>query len=115
LTSQALPGETVRARISKKAQKLSAEARVIETIAASAHQVEPMCSHFGECGGCALQNLDYAQQIAAKQRQTEDSLKRLGGFMEVPMAPIVPAADQLQFYRNKMEFSFSRWSLVKGK
>jgi len=109
---QALPGETVRARISKR-RKNYLQARVIETIAASAHQVEPMCSHFGECGGCALQNLDYAQQIAAKQRQTEDSLKRLGGFMDVPMAPIVPA-DQLQYYRNKMEFSFSRCRWLKA-
>lgn len=79
----------------------------------------PTCSrpvhlqHFGPCGGCSLQSLQYEAQLAAKQRQITDLLRRTAGLPEGEAAaglrPIVGCPEGRQFaYRNKMEFSFSR-------
>jgi 23S rRNA (uracil1939-C5)-methyltransferase len=52
-----------------------------------------------------MQELDYAEQLRIKQRQTTDALERIGGIREVPIDPIRPAPSPFH-YRNKMEFSF---------
>ena len=66
----ALPGEKVLAKIYKK-QKNHAEAKLIKVLAKSPFYVEPVCSHFGECGGCSIQHLDYQKQIEAKTSQVK--------------------------------------------
>lgn len=57
------------------------------------------CQHFGECGGCKLQDVPYAEQAAGKEEQ----VRELFGQAE----PIVTCDDPWR-YRNKMEFSFSQ-------
>jgi tRNA/tmRNA/rRNA uracil-C5-methylase (TrmA/RlmC/RlmD family) len=69
----------------------------------------PSSQHFGPCGGCTLQSLQYEAQLAAKQRQVAELLRRTAGVADVEavMRPIVGCPPGQQYaYRNKMEFSF---------
>jgi len=71
---------------------------------------EPVCSHFGLCGGCKWQNMKYEYQLFYKQKQVADNLERIG---EVDVSNILPivSAKETSFYRNKLEYTFSdkRW------
>jgi len=115
----AYPGDTVSAKI-KKLKKSYAEAKVEEVIIPSQQRVQPRCKYFGTCGGCKQQDLNYAQQIAYKQEQVEDIFKHDGGFSDLPTGKagfeienILPS-ENVFYYRNKMEFSFSelQWLTV---
>jgi 23S rRNA (uracil1939-C5)-methyltransferase len=100
-----IPGQKVRARTYRIAKQYG-EARAVETITPSPDQVDPVCPHFGVCGGCQLQHLRYEAQTAAKTRQVTDLLERIGGFSSPDVRPVLPAAS-VTGYRNKMEFTFS--------
>lgn len=78
----------------------------------SSKRTEPFCKHFGTCGGCKWQHLDYEAQLAYKQQQVIDALTRIGKVELPEILPILPAP-QLQYYRNKLEFTFSnrRWKM----
>jgi 23S rRNA (uracil1939-C5)-methyltransferase len=101
-----LPGDLVRAAITKLARS-HAEATTVEIVEASPQRVVPRCSHFGVCGGCRWQDLDYAAQLAWKKRQIVESLRRIGRFEDPEVEDPLPSPDVF-FYRNKMEFSFGR-------
>jgi 23S rRNA (uracil1939-C5)-methyltransferase len=73
----ALPGERVRF-VRRRAHGSYDEAELLEVLEASAQRVQPRCAHFGSCGGCALQHLDAAAQLAHKDRQLRESLERIG-------------------------------------
>jgi 23S rRNA (uracil1939-C5)-methyltransferase len=100
-----LPGDRVRARVTK-VKRGFAEAIAEEILAPGADRVSAPCRHFGSCGGCRFQDLAYGAQIAAKEVQVRDALVRIGGFVEPPLEPILPAASQFH-YRNKLEYSFT--------
>ncbi|MBN2355698.1 23S rRNA (uracil(1939)-C(5))-methyltransferase RlmD [candidate division KSB1 bacterium] len=106
---KALPGQTVRARIFKLKKKF-AQARILEIVKQSPFYQKPRCTHFGACGGCSIQHLDYIQQLHFKEQQVRESLEHLGGFQNIPLKPILASPESFS-YRNKMEFSFSphRW------
>lgn len=106
---RSLPGQRVRAVITKVKHNY-AEARVLETVDESPDAIQPLCGHFGVCGGCLLQNLNYEKQLESKRDQVTDTIRHLGGFKNFQAQPILPSPDQY-FYRNKMEYSFSnaRW------
>ena len=73
----ALAGEIVEARITRS--KPSFEKAVVERVVkASPSRVDPLCPHFGVCGGCSLQHLEPRTQLAAKQRVLEDNLRHIG-------------------------------------
>lgn len=99
-----LPGDILRVKIKKK-KKNFAEAELIELLQGSEKRINPACSHFGLCGGCIWQNLDYKSQLYYKKKTVEDSLKHLGGFSDFEPEEILSSED-IYFYRNKMEFSF---------
>ena len=108
----AYPGDVVAAKI-KKLKKSYAEAVVEEVISPSQQRVQPRCKYFGTCGGCKQQDMDYTQQIIYKQEQVEDIFKHDGGFSDLPagkagfeIESILPS-ENIFYYRNKMEFSFS--------
>jgi 23S rRNA (uracil1939-C5)-methyltransferase len=73
----ALPGERVRLRIFKRRKQMD-EAGLVEVLIASPDRVTPRCAHFGVCGGCSLQHLSAAAQLAAKERQLLENLQRIG-------------------------------------
>jgi len=105
LVEGAFPGDTVRARVYRKRRTMW-EARTEQVLTASPYRVPARCPHVGICGGCKLQELAYAEQVAAKVNQIKQALVRLGGIPEPPMRTPVPAPEPFE-YRNKMEFSFA--------
>ena len=116
----AVPGDVVRVRVVKK-KKSYMEGLVLDIVKPSEHRLEPFCPHFGVCGGCKWQPLPYPMQLQAKRRQVEDQFTRIGhldlsGAVPSedgnPVRPTVPS-DKTQYYRNKLEFTFSsrRWLL----
>jgi len=100
-----VPGDTARVRITK-AKKNFAEARVLAVEKLSPYRVSPRCRHFGSCGGCKWQHVDYPVQLRFKQQHVVDAFERIGGFPNPNVLPII-GSDEAFFYRNKMEFSFS--------
>ena len=101
----ALPGDMVRARITKSKRRY-AEASAVELLRASEDRVPDRCDHGGEpCPGAPWQGLAYEQQLTHKQEQVEDALRRLGGLDGFELAPIEPALEKWR-YRNKLEYSF---------
>jgi 23S rRNA (uracil1939-C5)-methyltransferase len=100
-----LPGDTVRARVTK-VKRSHAEALVTEVVDPSPQRVEAPCAHYPACGGCRFQDLAYEAQLAAKEAQVGDALRRLGGIVDAPLEPIVPA-ESVFHYRNKLEYSFT--------
>ncbi|HEY4611609.1 MAG TPA: 23S rRNA (uracil(1939)-C(5))-methyltransferase RlmD [Bacteroidota bacterium] len=101
----AVPGDVVTARIIK-IKKSFAEARVVRVDQPSPLRVEPRCKYFGTCGGCKWQHVEYRAQLQFKQQHVVDAFERIGGFGAVPILPII-GSDDIYFYRNKMEYSFS--------
>ncbi|MCX6134676.1 MAG: 23S rRNA (uracil(1939)-C(5))-methyltransferase RlmD [Ignavibacteriales bacterium] len=101
----AVPGDTVRVRI-LKAKKNYAEAKVVSLEKPSQYRVAPRCRHFGSCGGCKWQHVEYQKQLRFKQQHVVDSFERIGGFPSPNVLPIIGAEDVF-FYRNKMEYSFA--------
>lgn len=100
----AAPGDRLRARL-RTVKKSYAEAEPVLIAEASRERTPPRCPHFGLCGGCLWQHLDYPAQLRAKQAIVEESLRHLGGFDAVTVRPII-GMDEPWYYRNKMEFTF---------
>jgi 23S rRNA (uracil1939-C5)-methyltransferase len=84
----ALPGERVTFQSFRRKAKWEV-ATLIEIQRESALRVKPKCIHFGVCGGCAMQHLDSAAQVATKQRVLEDNLRHIGKVRpEIMLRPI---------------------------
>jgi 23S rRNA (uracil1939-C5)-methyltransferase len=102
-----LPGDTVRAEVTK-VKRGFAEATATEILSPSPERIDAPCKHYYEgCGGCRFQDLRYETQIAAKEAQVGDALRRIGGIADPPLEPILPAEEQFH-YRNKLEYSFTQ-------
>src|SRR6201991_3804451 len=100
-----LPGARVLAE-GTKGKRRSAGARTVELLRAGADRLPDRCVHGGEpCPGAPWQGLAYERQLAEKQAQVEDSLRRVGGLDDFEMEPIVGALEEWR-YRNKLEYSF---------
>ncbi|HMP88756.1 MAG TPA: 23S rRNA (uracil(1939)-C(5))-methyltransferase RlmD [Kiritimatiellia bacterium] len=99
------PGDRVLASISK-IKRNYLEARFDSLIHPSRHRTDPVCPHYGVCGGCKWQHVQYEQQLEYKQKVVQDALVRLGGFVDVEVAPPI-ASQKIYHYRNKVDFTFS--------
>lgn len=97
----ALPGEIVDVEIAT-VKKTYAKGRVAAVLSPSADRRRPPCPVYEQCGGCQLQHLDYAAQLAAKQRQVSDAVSRIGRLDNVTVKPVLAAASPWH-YRNKMQ------------
>ena len=108
-----VPGDVVDIQLYRK-KKNYAEGRVTAFHKYSDLRVEPRCPHFGVCGGCKWQTMAYSAQLDAKQRQVRDNLERLGNVDCSGMRPIC-GSDNIYYYRNKLEFTFSTkaWRTTK--
>ena len=101
----ALPGDRVRARITKS-KRNHGEATTVELLRPSPDRIPDRCDHGGEpCPGAPWQGLEYEQQLAHKQEQVGDALRRIGHLEGFELAPIEPAVERWR-YRNKLEYSF---------
>ncbi|MDB5019107.1 MAG: rRNA (uracil-5-)-methyltransferase RumA [Pedobacter sp.] len=106
---KAVPGDIVDARVVKKKKKF-AEA-VIEILHTSSQlRTDPFCQHFGVCGGCKWQHMQYDAQLLFKYKSVEAALQRLAKIDTSAMEPILGSAEN-KYYRNKLEYTFSnkRW------
>src|SRR3989338_7370886 len=63
----ALPGEEVRSEV-VKIEKNLIRARALAILRKSPDRVEPVCRHFGRCGGCTFQHLTYERQLELKHQ-----------------------------------------------
>ena len=104
-----IPGDICDIRITKRRRKYW-QARVEKIHKYSKKRTDPKCSHFGTCGGCKWQNMEYLHQLKFKQNEVINNLKRIGT-LELPQHENILASKHEYFYRNKMEFTFSnkRW------
>ena len=100
-----VPGDVVDIQTLKK-RKAYYEGKAVRFHEFSEHRIEPICEHFGVCGGCKWQMLPYAKQLQYKQQEVEQNLKRIGKVDLPELMPIVGADDD-KHYRNKLEFTFS--------
>ena len=102
-------GDVVDLKIRKKKHSYC-EAEVVRFVKYSETRAEPVCQHFGVCGGCKWQNLPYEEQLRAKQQQVFDQLSRISHVQLPEFNPIMGSQLTLH-YRNKLEFGCSnkRW------
>ncbi len=106
---KAVPGDVLDVRLVRK-KKNFAEAIIENIVTPSALRQEAFCSHFGTCGGCKWQHMQYSAQLTYKQKTVESALQRLAKIDTSVMEPILGSAAD-RYYRNKLEFTFSnkRW------
>jgi 23S rRNA (uracil1939-C5)-methyltransferase len=109
----AVPGDVVDVQITRKKSKYR-EGKAIHVHQFSEKRTDPVCQHFGTCGGCKWQNMDYAWQLYYKQKQVSDALIRLAKIQLPAINTIIPSG-QVYHYRNKLEFTFSnkKWLTVE--
>mgnify|MGYP003113169718 FL=1 len=107
--TNAVPGDVVDVMTTKK-RKAYFEGVATNFHTLSDKRTEPVCEHFGVCGGCKWQHMGYEHQLHFKQKEVENNLKRIGN-LELPETTPILGSKEQYFYRNKMEFSFSdsRW------
>ena len=103
----AAPGDVVDACITKIKSNFL-EAKLSRMVTPSANRIEPVCSHFGFCGGCRWQHLNYKTQLQYKQQQVVDSLERIGGLTFPAVQPIIPSS-KTTYYRNRLDFSATNY------
>lgn len=103
------PGDLVRVRVTGK-RKGVWEAAVEDIVVPSPDRSEPFCEHFGLCGGCKWQHMDYKAQLRHKESHVEENLRKISGLNLPGFMPIL-GSSRTTFYRNKLEFTFSnyRW------
>ena len=104
-----VPGDIVDLQVKRKKNSY------MEAVAVNIHEysplrTEPVCSHYGVCGGCKWQCLKYEEQLKAKQQQVIDNLTRIGK-IDIPEVSPILGSEKQYAYRNKLEFGFSdkRW------
>ena len=104
-----VPGDVVDVQTFKK-RKSYYEGKAIKFHEYSKDRIEPICDHFGVCGGCKWQNMSYQKQLFYKNQEVFNNLKRIGKIALPTFQPILGVKNPF-FYRNKMEFGFSnaRW------
>lgn len=104
-----VPGDVVDLQVKRKKNHY-AEAVAVKFHEYSPVRAVPFCQHYGICGGCKWQCLPYTEQIKYKQKQVTDNLTRIGK-IELPEISPIMGSEKTEFYRNKLEFTFSnkRW------
>jgi len=103
------PGDIVDLKIIKRKRKYLL-GNSIKIKSYSKQRSEPFCQHFGTCGGCKWQHVNYQTQLEYKQQQVVDALERIGKLDLPVIQPIIPS-ENTTYYRNKLEYTFSnhRW------
>lgn len=100
-----VPGDVIDIQITRKKNSY-AEGKAVRFEKYSDKRAEAFCEHYGICGGCKWQILPYEEQLKHKQSQVENDLKRIGK-IELPEIMPIMGSEKIQFYRNKLEYTFS--------
>ncbi|PVW15901.1 23S rRNA (uracil(1939)-C(5))-methyltransferase RlmD [Marixanthomonas spongiae] len=103
--NNAIPGDVATIETYKK-RKAYYEGKAVAFTTYSDKRVTPVCQHFDTCGGCKWQHMGYEHQLYFKQKEVVNNLQRLGK-IELPEVTPILGSEEIYFYRNKMEFSFS--------
>lgn len=105
----AAPGDIVDVQILSKKKSFS-EGKIIRFHKYSPFRVNPFCEHFGICGGCSWQHVNYQYQLEFKKQNIADNFQRIGKF-EFPALSEPVSSANITHYRNKLEYTFSnrRW------
>ena len=105
-----VPGDVVTAKV-MKTKKTYGYARLETIVEPSSKRVEPLCAYHKACGGCQLQSMSYADQLAFKQDKVYNNLLRIGGLpaelLDETMEPIVGMEEPFH-YRNKAQYPVGR-------
>ena len=103
------PGDVVEAELTKIKSNFL-EGRVTAIRQLSPDRATPFCGHFGLCGGCSWQHIQYENQLLYKHRQVVDNLERIGGLTLPEIKPII-GSKNIRYYRNKLDYTFTanRW------
>jgi 23S rRNA (uracil1939-C5)-methyltransferase len=106
---KAVPGDVVDVELLRRKKKFY-EGRIQNIVKPSEHRTDPFCKHFGVCGGCKWQHLNYDAQLLFKQKSVVDALQRLAKVDTSGIEPIL-GSKETSYYRNKLEYTFSdkRW------
>lgn len=106
---KAVPGDVVDVELLRRKKKFY-EGRIQNIVKPSEHRTDPFCKHFGVCGGCKWQHLNYDAQLLFKQKSVVDALQRLAKVDTSGIEPILGSMET-SYYRNKLEYTFSdkRW------
>lgn len=105
----AVPGDVADLRILKQKNRYM-EAVAVRIHEPGPHRRTPFCSHFGTCGGCSWQHLDYAAQLEYKRKEVIDNLERIAKIKLPEVRPTLGSVRTSQ-YRNKLHYTFTdaRW------
>lgn len=99
------PGELTRVRVTEQ-RKRWARADLLEVLEPAAERRQAPCPHYGRCGGCTLEHLEYDAQLVAKAAMVRDALNRIGG-LDVE-TPAVTASPEEFRYRNRLSLTLRR-------
>lgn len=99
------PGDLADVRVDR-VRKRWADGTLVDLVEPGPERVPPPCPRFDECGGCALQHLDYDAQLAWKGRFVADAMRRIGGIEVAP--PSVEGSPSATRYRNRVTFTLRR-------
>ena len=106
LLRETLPGDRVQAVVTRVRQGI-AEGRVVQIESPGPGRVAPRCRHFGPCGGCSLQHMDYPQQVVWKSHMVQEVFRKEGLAKRIPPLEAVPMEEPWR-YRSKLEFTFGQ-------
>ena len=99
------PGDVVDVRITKGKSSFM-EGEPVHFHQYSKDRIEPFCSHFGTCGGCKWQHINYDLQKNYKRQQVLDQFQRIAK-VEIPEVLPILGSEKTRYYRNKLDFTFS--------
>jgi 23S rRNA (uracil1939-C5)-methyltransferase len=95
-----VPGDRVRVRITREEKNLL-RGEVEEVLQPGPGRVSAPCPHFGHCGGCQTQHMDYETEVVWKERQVRETLERIGRIQDPPVAPLLRSPEPYH-YRNRI-------------
>ena len=101
--SGAVPGDLLRVAVTAERSRFY-EAEIRGIIEPSADRISVDCSEQERCGGCCFRQMRYETELEAKTGFVRDAFRRIGGFDELPMEPIL-LSPLTEAYRNKAEFA----------
>ncbi len=94
-----IPGDELGV-VCTEQKKNYAKGRITKLLTPSEFRIQPPCPLAFTCGGCSVMHMDYAAQLQFKTKKVEEALKRIGGFSDVAVEPIIGMVEPFR-YRNK--------------